>query len=394
MGVHALRRRGWRWLLGLAAAGAAAYALLARPAAPRLSAAPPATRRPAPAVPVQVAAARRGDLPVYLTGLGSVSAFNTVTVRSRVDGQLISVAFHEGQLVHAGELLAQIDPRPFTVQLTQAEGQLARDAAQLANARINLRRYRNLLANGLIARQQVDDQAATVGQYAGAVQMDRGVIDSAKLQLTYSRVTAPIDGRAGLRLVDVGNVVHASDQTGLLVITQVQPIAVLFTIPEDDLPAVLGKLRAGEHPAVDAYDRAGQKQLASGTLLTADNQIDPSTGTARLKALFPNRDNALFPNQFVNVRLVVDVKKDAVIVPAAALQRGPQGTFVYAVQADHTVAMRPVRVVATTGAAAAVARGVAPGDLVVVDGVDKLRPGSVVAARRSDGGTAGAAPPS
>ena len=331
-----------------------------------------------PPVPVMGVTARQGEMPVYLTGLGSVMAFNTVTVKSRVDGQLLRVAFTEGQFVHEGDLLAEIDPRPFEVQLTQAEGQMARDLAQLKDAQMTLARYHDLLDQRIIATQDYDDKVAAAGQYAGAIKADQGLIDNAKLQLTYCRITAPISGRVGLRLVDAGNIVHAADDTGLLVITQVQPIAVTFTMPEDDLPAVLGKLRAGERLPVEAYDRAGTTQIARGTLLTVDNQIDRSTGTTRLKAEFPNADDTLFPNQFVNVRLLLDVRKEAVIVPTAAIQRGPQGAFVYAVKADRTVEVRPVTVGPSAGSDAAIDAGVAAGDVVVVDGVEKLRAGSVV----------------
>ena len=372
-------RRRWPWLLTIAALAGIGYWWLARSDPKTRAAGPPApAARP---VPVVMATARIGEVPVYLTGLGSVTAFNTVTVKSRVDGQLTNVAFQEGQFVHAGDLLAQIDPRPFDVQLTQAEGQLARDQAQLQDAKINLERYRDLVAKDFIPRQQFDDQAAQVRQYEGIIKLDQGLIDSAKLQLTYSRITAPISGRIGLRLVDVGNMVHASDSNGLLVITQVQPIAVVFTLPEDNLPPVLAKLRAGERLPVEAYDRSGQAKIAAGALLTVDNQIDQSTGTTRLKAIFENQDNALFPNQFVNVRLLLDVKKEAVIAPLAAVQRGPQGMFVYVVKPDHTVEVREVTVGATAGGDAAIDKGLAQGDAVVVDGVDKLRAGTAVEAR-------------
>jgi multidrug efflux system membrane fusion protein len=370
--------RLWRpLLLAVVVLGAAGYWLAARARPGPAPGAPPA---PA-GIPVVATPARRGDLPIYLSALGSVTAFNTVTVRSRVDGELVKVAFAEGQYVHEGDLLAEIDPRPFEVQLAQAEGQLARDLALLKDARLNLRRNEELFARHLIARQQVDDQAALVGQYEGAVKTDRGLIDNAKLQLVYCRITAPISGRVGLRLVDRGNIVHASDPGGLLVITQVEPIAVVFTIPEDDLPAVLTKLRAGTTLAVEAYDRAGQRKLATGSLLTTDNQIDPTTGTTRLKAVFDNRDEGLFPNQFVNVRLLLDVRKDAVIVPAAAIQRGPQGTFAYVVRADRTVEVRSLTPGPTTEGETAVDAGLDAGETVVVDGVDKLRAGALVDVR-------------
>lgn len=372
-------RRRWPWLLTIVVLAGIGYWWFAR-ADPKTHAAGPPVPAARP-VPVVMATARIGEVPVYLTGLGSVTAFNTVTVKSRVDGQLTNVAFQEGQFVHAGDLLAEIDPRPFDVQLTQAEGQLARDQAQLQDAKINLERYRDLVAKDFIPKQQFDDQAAQVRQYEGIIKLDQGLIDSAKLQLTYSRITAPISGRIGLRLVDVGNMVHASDPNGLLVITQVQPIAVVFTLPEDNLPPVLAKLRAGDRLPVEAYDRSGQTKIAAGALLTVDNQIDQSTGTTRLKAIFENEDNALFPNQFVNVRLLLDVKKEAVIAPLAAVQRGPQGMFVYVVKPDHTVEVREVTVGATASGDAAIDKGLAQGDAVVVDGVDKLRAGTAVEAR-------------
>ncbi len=349
------------------------------------SAGRPGAARP---IPVVGATARQGDMPVYLTGLGSVTAANTVVVKSRVDGQIVRIAFTEGQLVREGDLLAEIDPRPFQVQLEQAEGQLARDQAQLKDARMTLDRYRDLLKEGVVAKQEYDDRAAAAAQFEGAVKADQAAIDSAKLQLTYAHVTAPISGRVGLRRVDVGNVIHADDPNGIVVLTQTQPIAATFTIPEDDLPRVVAKLNTGTVLPVEAYDRAGTTQIASGKLLTVDNQIDPSTGTMRLKAEFPNDDGALFPNQFVNVRLLLDVRSEAVIVPTAAIQRGPQGTFVYAVTPDQKVEVRPVTVGPTTGTDAAIERGVAAGDVVVIEGVDKLRPGSAVDVR-----TAGAPRP-
>ncbi|MFI5398403.1 MAG: MdtA/MuxA family multidrug efflux RND transporter periplasmic adaptor subunit [Candidatus Binatia bacterium] len=379
--LPAARRRRWPWLLASAILGCSGFWLLTRSGEQLSGTAASAAKPVAPAVPVVAAAVREGEMPVYLTGLGSVTAFNTVTVKSRVDGQLIKVAFQEGQFVHEGDLLAEIDPRPFQVQLTQAEGQMARDAAQLKDAEINLVRYRDLVAKELIPKQQFDSQAALVNQYEGVVKMDQGLIDSAKLQLIYCRIIAPISGRVGLRPVDAGNIVHANDQNGLVVITQVQPIAVLFTIPEDNLPPVVAKLRAGERLPVEAYDRAGQTRIATGSLLTLDNQIDQNTGTSRLKAVFENQDNALFPNQFVNVRLLLDTRKGAAIAPVAAIQRGPQGTFVYVVKADQTVEVRPVTVGPMTGAEAAIEAGVSAGEQVVTDGIDKLRAGSTVQVR-------------
>jgi len=385
-------RRRWPWLLAVVLLAGVGYGLHATSATRQPASAEPAARPVGQAVPVSVATAREGDLPLYLTGLGSVTAFNTVSVKSRVDGQLIKVAFQEGQFVHEGDLLAVIDPRPFEVQLTQAEGQKARDAALLKGAQINLARYRELLARQLISKQQVDDQVALVGQYEGAVRMDQGLIDNARLQLTYSHVTAPISGRVGLRLMDAGNMVHATDTNGLLVITQVQPIAVLFTLPEDNLPPILRKLQDGERLAVEAYDRAGQNKIAAGTLLTVDNQIDQSTGTSRLKAVFPNDDNALFPNQFVNARLLLDVRKGAVIAPLAGIQRGPQGTFVYLVKPDHTVDVRQVTLGPTSATDAAIEAGLSAGDVIVVDGVDKLRAGSTVQVRTPGGEAPGSKP--
>ena len=374
------RRRRWMWVVLLVAVAVGArivYGARRADDAPATTGNPAAAGAPARAVPVVGVAARQGDMPVYLTGLGSVTAYNTVTVKPRVEGQLVNVAFAEGQLVHEGDLLAEIDPRPFQVQLAQAEGQMARDVAQLKDATATLTRFRELLAHGVIAKQEYDDKVAAAGQYEGAIKVDQGVIDNAKLQLTYSRVTAPISGRVGLRLVDVGNVVHTTD-AGLVVITEIQPIAVMFTIPEDDLPAVLAKLRANARLPVEAYDRAGNTQIATGRLDAIDNQIDRATGTTRLKGVFANDDGALYPNQFVNVHLLLDVRKEAVLVPTAAIQRGPQGTFVYAVKTDRTVEVRPVALGPQNDADTAIDRGIAVGEVVVVDGIDKLRAGMPV----------------
>jgi len=345
-------------------------------------------------VPVVVATAQRGDLPVYFNGLGTVTAFNTVTVRSRVDGQLISVAFKEGQFVHEGDLLAQIDPRPFQVQLAQALGQLAKDQAQRRDAEVNLERFKLLFKEGVIPQQQLDTQAALVGQFDGAIASDQSQIDNAKLQLTYSRITAPISGRIGLRLVDAGNIVHSTDTNGLLVITQLQPISVIFSLPQDQLPDVNAKLRSGVQLVVDAYDRDDTAKIASGKLQTIDNQIDPTTGTYKLKSMFTNADDALFPNQFVNVHLLVDTKHNLTIVPAAAIQRGPQGTYIYAVAKDPatkdaTAKIFPVTIAQTTGNSVGLSAGLNPGDVVVIDGQDKLQDGTKVNPSPS-GGASGA----
>lgn len=389
------RPRRWTILVAalLAACGGyAIYAFAAKTEGGKSEAGSPAAAKAGPpAVPVVAVAARQGDVPVYLSGLGTVAAYNTVTVKSRVDGQLLRIAIQEGQFVHEGDLVAEIDPRPFEVQLTQAEGQMARDQAQLRDAKLNLGRNQALLGRELIARQQVDDQAAAVGQYEGAVKMDQGLIDNAKLQLTYAKITAPISGRAGLRLVDAGNIVHANDANGLFVITQVQPISVFFTLPEDDLQALLKRMHAGEKLTVEAYDRAGQKQIATGELLTIDNQIDPATGTMRVKSVFPNADGALYPNQFVNVRLLLDVDRGVLIAPRAAIQRGPQGSFAYVVKPDQTVEVRPIQVGPIAGDDAAIEAGLSPGELVVVDGTDKLRAGSSVRVQAARGEEA--APP-
>jgi len=342
-------------------------------------------------VPVVVAAAQRGDLPVYFNGLGTVTAFNTVTVRSRVDGQIVNVAFKEGQFVHEGDLLVQIDPRPFQVQLEQAEGQLAKDQAQRKDAEVNLERYKLLFKEGVIPQQQLDTQAALVGQFDGAITSDQSQIDNAKLQLIYCRITAPISGRVGLRLIDPGNIVHATDVGGLVVITQLQPIAVLFSLPQDELPQVSAKLRAGVQLSVDAFDRDDTQKIATGKLLTIDNQIDPTTGTYKLKSVFNNSDNALFPNQFVNVHLLVDTKHNLVIMPAAAIQRGPQGTYVYAVGSDNTVKIRTVSIAQTTGNSVGLASGLNTGDIVVIDGQDKLQDGSKVNPTMAGGNNSGGA---
>jgi len=315
---------------------------------------------------------------ILLGALGTVTARNTVVVHVRVDGQLTRVAFTEGQLVRQGDLLAQIDPRPFQVVLDNAQGTLARDKAQLANAIIDLERYRGLIADDSIPKQTYDSQVATVEQDKALVAADQAQVDSAKLQLSFTQVTAPVGGRVGLRQVDQGNMVHASDTNGLVIITEVQPIDVIFPIPQDRLPAVRRRLAQGARMPVDAYESDNRTLLGTGALLTTDNQIDTTTGTVKLKAEFANRDTALFPNQFVNVRLHLDQVDNALTIPSAAVQRGAPGTFVYVVKDDKTVQIQTLTLGPTEGERVQVLDGLAANDKVVTDGVDKLRDGAAV----------------
>lgn len=333
-------------------------------------------------LPVVVAQAHLGSVPVYFNGLGSVTPFYTVTVKSRVDGQLMRVNFQEGDLVKEGQILAEIDPRPFQVQLEQAEGTLAHDQALLDNAKLDLSRYQTLIAQDAIPKQQLDTQKALVAQYTGNIQQDKANIDNAKLQLTYSKVTAPITGKVGLRLVDPGNIVHAGDANGMVVITQVQPISVIFTIPEDNLPPVMKKLQAGARLHVDAYNRDKSQKLTSGTLLTADNQIDSSTGMSRLKAVFDNKNYELYPQQFVNINLLVDTLQNQIVVPTVAVQQGQQGSFVYVIDENNTAHLRTVQAVPfDTGSY--IKSGLQVGEMVAVDGADRLQDGSKVRVRQA-----------
>ncbi len=392
-------RYWWVWLLVFGLIGYGCYRLYQYETGKKAAIAERKGALKPRSIPVVVAAAHRGDMPVYLQGLGTVTAFNTVTVKTRIDGQLVSVNFKEGQFVQKGDVLAEIDPRPFQValdqaqgNLAQAQGNLAKDQATLRDAQVNYQRDQELFRDQIIAKQQLDTQQATADQVRGSIQADeaaiaadQAAINSAKLNLTYTKITAPISGRIGLRLLDSGNMIHASDANGLAVITQLQPIAVLFTIPEDQLPPVLQKLRVGAKLPAEAYDRDQTKKLADGTLLTVDNEIDATTGTSRLKAVFPNGDDALFPNQFVNVRLSLETKRNETIIPSVAIQRGPTGTFVYVVQDDSTVAVRPVKLGLSEGNDVSIADGLQPGENVVVDGAEKLTEGMKVTVREASG---------
>src|ERR1700728_23816 len=334
------------------------------------------------AASVAVAKVQQQDLPVYLVGLGSVTAFYTANIKSRVDGQIMRVNFQEGQVVKEGDLLIVIDPRPFQVQLEQMQAQLFKDQATLRDARLNLQRFTTLIPSGSIAQQQVDTQQSLVDQLDGQVRTDQAQIDNAKLQLVYCNITAPFTGRVGLRQVDPGNIVHAADTNPMLILTQLQPIAVIFTLPEDQLPTVAQHMK-NSTLLVEAYSRDNQIKLATGKLQTIDNQIDQTTGTAKLKAVFDNKDNQLWPNQFVNANLLLETRKKSTVLPTAAILRGPQGTFVYLVKPDKTVEARTVTIALTQGNTTAVASGLKPGDTVVTDGQDKLQTGSKIEARSS-----------
>jgi multidrug efflux system membrane fusion protein len=370
-------------------------------------------------IPVMVQPVQQRTMPIYLTELGTVTAYNTVTIKSRVDGQLLQVPVREGQAVKKGQLLAQIDPAPYAAAVAQAEGMLVKDQANAANADAEAARYTALYQAGVVSKESQQSQISGAGQASGSIDADRAAIQAAKVNLAYTRITSPIDGVVGLRQVDPGNIVHAADTTGLLVVTQLQPITVIFTLPEDQLPQVLELIRAGKKLAVEAYDRSQTTHLASGSLLTVDNQIDPTTGTVKVKAVFDNKDGALFPNQFVNVRLILQDRPNAIVIPAAALQTGSQGNFLYVVNQGqppasqdpngaaaakangagagkqngpaYYVEARPVKVDLTEGSQVILSDGVKPGEQIVIDGQEKLRDGSKVVPRTVNGAAAAAA---
>lgn len=349
---------------------------------------------PLPAVPVGVATVKQGNFPVYIDGLGSVQAFNTVSIKTRIDGQIMQVNFREGQDVRAGDLLIVIDPRPYQVALDQAKANLAKDEAQLTNAKVQYERNKVLYEEGVIAKQDLDTLEASFGTYAATIQADKAAIDNAQLNLTYCYIKSPVNGRVGLRQVDPGNYVTAASGTIMITVTQLHPISLVFTIPEDQLQDVAKRMQHGTLE-VDAYSRDDQTKLATGTLLTINNQIDQTTGTVQLKATFDNPDNTLWPNQFVNAHLLLETRDNAITAPASAMQRGPDGTFVYLVDSNNTVQMRPIQLALTQGNTVVIASGLQGGDRVVTDGQEKLSGGMRVApqapARQKVGGTAAGA---
>lgn len=368
-------RRRTRWFvpaLALLIAAVVAVVLLRRSDNASQTADAAKSDRP---IPVSIATAVIADMPVTIDALGTVTPLATVTVRTRIDGHLTRIGFREGEEVRKGDFLAEVDPRPYRIAVEQAEAQLAKDRALLRNAEVDLTRYRNLVAEDSIARQQLDTQESLVGQYRAQVQLDQAQLDDAKLNLDYCRIVSPLDGRVGLRLVDEGNYVRTSDTDGIVVVTQMKPITVVFTVPEDRLQQVLARLRHSPTLPVAAYDRSGTNLIAQGVLSTIDNRIDATTGTIKLKASFANDDARLYPNQFVNVRLLVDTLSGVAVVPAAAVQRGVSGPYVYVVNADDTVAVRLVTTGATEGDRTQITKGLTPGERVVTDGVDRLRDG-------------------
>ena len=384
--------RWWIWLLILAVVAYAGWRMFGRSGADTQAQSPGGGRghMMLSEVPVRLATAAQGDIGVYVSALGTVTPVNTVTVTSRVQGQIMEVFYREGQMVRKGDALLEIDTRPYQAALTQAEGQLAHDQAQLHQARIDFDRYQAAYARNAIAKQQVDDQEQAVRQFEGSVKNDEGVVENAKVNLIYCHIASPIDGRVGLRLVDPGNIVQANSTTPLVVVTQLQPITVIFNVAEDYLGAIQDQLLHGKTLEVDVYDRAIEKQLAKGKLLTVDNQIDTTTGTVKLRAIFDNKDSALFPNQFVNARLLVDTLHDVILVPTAAIQRNAQGAYLYVIKPDQTASIRQVKEGTTDGAKTSV-EGVNAGETVATDGFDKLQEGLKVVVRGSGSRAAQAA---
>ena len=379
------QRRGfprWLWLAMLILAGLGAWIAVTEHG--KVLAQRSVRPQGPPPAPVVATKARKGDIGVYFTGLGAVTPIYTVTVHTRVDGELMKVFYREGQRVEKGQPLAEIDPRPYQVQLVQAQGQLLKDQAALDNARVDLTRYQTLITQNAVPEQTLATQKALIAQDEGVVKTDEGQIDSAKLNLVYCHITSPITGRVGLRLVDPGNIVHAADANGLMVITQMEPISVIFTISEDQVPPVLREIRAGKKLPVQAWDRDMKTKLAEGTLATLDNQIDQTTGTLKLRGTFNNKDDVLFPNQFVNARLLVSENHGVTLVPTAAIQRNTQSTYVYVVKPDQTVTVRQVTVGTTEGNDSEIVSGLSPGEVVVMTGVDKLQEGAKVVAHLAE----------
>jgi multidrug efflux system membrane fusion protein len=385
------KSRWWIWLIFAVVLIVVAVWWIRRGASPQAKTSGDATSRP---VLISTATAHQGDIGIYLNALGTVTPVYTVTVTSRVQGEITQVYYQEGQMVQKGDPLIEIDPRPYQAALTQAEGQLAHDQAVLNEAKIDLERYQQAFTRNAIAKQQLDDQQQVVLQDEGTVKNDEGMLANAKVNLVYTHITAPIAGRVGLRLIDPGNIVQANSTTSLVVITQLQPITVIFSIAEDQLSQIQQQLRKGKKLPVDAFDRAGSTRLASGTLLTLDNVIDPTTGTLKLKAIFDNKDGALFPSQFVNVKLLVDTQHNMTLIPTPAIQRSAQGAFVYVIKNDQTASMRTITPGTTDGSVTAV-QGVEPQDVVAVNGFDKLQDGAKVTVRKpASGGTSGQQPQS
>ena len=384
-GKEPKRRRWWVWLLALAVLAYGAYRIWKGMVAPQAATVSAPGSRPArdySAVPVVAVQATKGDIGVYFTGLGAVTPIDTVAVKSQIAGYLMQVLYKEGQLVQKGDPLAEIDPRPYQVMLENAEAGLLRDQANFDNAKVDLQRYQTLVPLHAVPEQQLATQEALVKSTEGVVKTDQAQIDTAKLDLVYCHITAPITGRVGLRLVDPGNYVTPTDATGLVVITQIQPISVIFTLPEDQLPAIMQQMNSGARLRVDAYDRE-MKKIAQGWLETIDNQIDPTTGTFKLRANFDNRDGVLFPNQFVNCKLLVEEKHGVTLIPTAVVQRNSQRTYVFLVKPDSTVTVKTITIGTTEGDESEVTSGLAPGDDVVMTGVDRLQEGTKVRFQRT-----------